>query len=200
MKKALIYIHGKGGSASESGHYAHLLGDYEATGLEYSSMLPWEAAEKIHASVCRIKEEHESVLLVANSIGAFLAMNSEIEKYVERAFFISPVVDMEKLITDMMAYSAVSESQLQEKCIIRTSLGEELSWDYLMWVRNHPVKWSVPTMIVYGNKDSITSPETIRTFALKHGASLEILEGGEHWFHTPEQMKFLDSRLKAFSS
>ena len=34
--------------------------------------------------------------------------------------------------------------------------------------------------------------ETIRDFAKKHHAALTIMEGGEHWFHTQEQMLFLD--------
>ena len=34
--------------------------------------------------------------------------------------------------------------------------------------------------------------ETIRDFAKKHPAALTIMEGGEHWFHTEEQMRFLD--------
>ena len=29
-------------------------------------------------------------------------------------------------------------------------------------------------------------------FAKRHRAALTVMEGGEHWFHTPEQMAFLD--------
>ena len=36
------------------------------------------------------------------------------------------------------------------------------------------------------------SPETIRDFAEVHNAVLTVMEGGEHWFHTQEQMRFLD--------
>ena len=32
----------------------------------------------------------------------------------------------------------------------------------------------------------------MKEFAGKHGANLTIMENGEHWFHTPDQMKFLD--------
>ena len=28
------------------------------------------------------------------------------------------------------------------------------------------------------------------------GATLEVMPGGEHWFHTPEQMAFLDGWIK----
>ena len=52
--------------------------------------------------------------------------------------------------------------------------------------------WTVPTWILYGDRDNLTSLETIRGFAEKHDASLTVMEGGEHWFHTEEQMRFLD--------
>ena len=29
-------------------------------------------------------------------------------------------------------------------------------------------------------------------FAEKHKAGLTVMQGGEHWFHTEEQMRFLD--------
>ena len=30
-------------------------------------------------------------------------------------------------------------------------------------------------------------------FAARIGAPLTVMPGGEHWFHTPEQMAFLDA-------
>ncbi len=35
-------------------------------------------------------------------------------------------------------------------------IGETLSWEYLCYVRNHPVNWSVPTYILYGDKDNLS--------------------------------------------
>ena len=40
--------------------------------------------------------------------------------------------------------------------------------------------------------DNLTSRETVRRFAREHNASLTVMEKGEHWFHTAEQMRFLD--------
>ncbi len=85
---------------------------------------------------------------------------------------------------------------LQEKKIIETSFGETLSWDYLSWVRAHPIKWNVATEILYGGQDNLTSRDTIDAFAKNHGANLTIMEDGEHWFHTEEQMTFLDEWLR----
>lgn len=36
---------------------------------------------------------------------------------------------------------------------------------------------------------------TIRNFAEQIGATLTVMKKGEHWFHTQEQIKFLDDWL-----
>ena len=151
---------------------------------------------KIHAAVEKQKTEYDSVILIANSIGAFFSMNAEIDSLIEKAYFISPIVDMEKLITDMMAWANVTEDELKQQGVIRTEFGENLSWNYLCYVRDHPVEWNVPTDILYGSCDNLTSYDTISTFSVMHSANLTIMENGEHWFHTEEQMKFLDSWIK----
>ena len=113
-------------------------------------------------------------------------------------FFIVSLINslyMEKLIGNMMNWANVSEDALREKGIIETAFGETLSWEYLCWVRNHPIQWNVPTEILYGGQDNLTDWATVTTFANDHGASLAVMENGEHWFHTAEQMKFLDAWL-----
>ena len=40
---------------------------------------------------------------------------------------------------------------------------------------------------------SLRSGATAKSFAEKIHAALTVMPGGEHWFHTEEQMKFLDS-------
>ena len=46
---------------------------------------------------------------------------------VERAWFISPVINMERLITDMMGWAGVTEEELREKGEIPTAFGQTLS-------------------------------------------------------------------------
>lgn len=133
---------------------------------------------------------------MANSIGAFFSLASLNEKLVDASYFISPVVDMEQLICNMMQWADVSEAELAEKLEISTTFGETLSWKYLCYVREHPVSWEIPTHILYGEKDDLTSMETIKTFAKKNNAELTVMPGGEHWFHTKEQMQFLDNWIK----
>ena len=193
---ALIYIHGKGGCAAESEHYKPLFPNCDVIGLDYQTFSPWETGQEIRIAVEELKSKFENVILIANSIGAFFSMNAGIDEMIQKANFISPIVDMEKLITDMMKLANVTEQELESKGMIHTDFGEDLSWEYLNYVRCHSIEWRVPTQILYGSKDHLMSIETITEFALKHQATLTVMEGGEHWFHTEEQMLFLDNWIK----
>ena len=124
-------------------------------------------------------------------------MNALSKMKIKKAFFISPIVDMEKVILNMMTLSNVSEQLLKEKQTINTSFGETLSWNYLNYVRNHPIKWNIPTEILYGENDDLTSLETISDFAKNNNAGLTVMKNGEHWFHTKEEMDFLDQWIKS---
>lgn len=192
MKNTVIYVHGKGGSAEEAEHYKSLFPASEVIGFDYRSGTPWDAKEEFPHFFDELRSRCDSLTLIANSIGAFFSMSALGEKTVDNALFISPVVDMEKLIGDMMVWANVNERELEEKSEIATSFGETLSWRYLCYVREHPIKWNVPTNILYGEHDNLTSLETISAFAKKIGAPLTVMLGGEHWFHTEEQMRFLE--------
>ena len=195
-KNAVLYIHGKGGSAGESEHYRPLFPGCEVVGLDYRTFTPWETGPEIREAVEKLNREYESITLIANSIGAFFSMHADIDAMIRRAYFISPIIDMERLIQNMMTWAGVTEKDLEEKKVISTPFGEDLSWDYLHYVREHPVRWSAPTGILFGSRDNITSLETISAFAEAHGAGLTVMENGEHWFHTDEQMRFLDRWIR----
>lgn len=194
--KAVIYIHGKGGNAEEAGHYRALFPDRDVLGFDYHAETPQEAKDEFTQYLAATSGEYRSVILIANSIGAFFLMNADVNGNIEKAYFISPVVDMERLIADMMLWAGVTEDELRERKEIATAFGETLSWEYLRYVRENPVRWSVPTHILYGEKDDLTSPETVQRFAAKTGATLTVMPGGEHWFHTEEQMAFLDEWIR----
>ena len=197
MKQAVLYIHGKGGSPEEADYYRGFCDDWEVFGLDYQTATPWETKEEILPAYETLRRKYGSVLLIANSIGAYFAMNALREKKVERAFFVSPIVDMEKLISDMMLWANVTEQELRERQVIPTSFGETLSWEYFCYVRAHPIVWNTATEILYAGKDNLTSYETISRFARETHASLTVMEDGEHWFHTGEQLAFLDAWLKS---
>lgn len=192
MKEIIIYVHGKGGSAEEAEHYKVLFPSREVIGFDYQSKTPWEAREEFPDFFAQQREHYDHITLIANSIGAFFAMSALNKTLIDRAFFISPVVDMENLIGNMMQWANVTEQELAKKQEISTDFGETLSWNYLCYVREHPISWNIPTQILYGEHDNLTSIETISAFAQKHDAKLTVMPGGEHWFHTEEQMCFLD--------
>ena len=192
MKNKIVYVHGKGGSAEETEHYRGLFSEAEVVGFDYHAQTPWEAREECPQFFAEQRKRCDHLTLIANSIGAFFAMSSLDGTLIDQARFISPVVDMEKLIGNMMMWANVTERELAEKSEIPTRFGETLSWSYLCYVRGHPIVWQVPTRILYGEHDTLTDLEIISAFAKRVGAELTIMQGGEHWFHTEQQMRFLD--------
>ena len=193
MKQLVIYVHGKGGSIEEAKHYQSLFVDFDVIGFDYKSQNPWQAKKEFSNFYDQVAKGYDSVILIANSIGAFFSMNGFADRNITKAFFISPIVNMEKLIIDMMNWSNITEEELCNKKEIITEFGETLSWEYLCYVRKHPIKWNIPTYILYGENDNLTSKETISEFSEQVCAALTIMEDGEHWFHTDSQMKFLDN-------
>ncbi|MBQ0083745.1 MAG: alpha/beta hydrolase [Clostridiales bacterium] len=195
--KTVIYIHGQGGSSDEARHYKPLFEDCNVLGFDYLAATPWEAKDEFANFFDTVYSAENPVIIIANSIGAFFALTALADKPIEKAYFISPVIDMEKLIENMMLKADVSEEELRKKGVIKTQFGQELSWEYLSFVRQNPVNWKIPTHILYGSNDNLTTFETVCAFAKKTGATLTIMENGEHWFHTEKQMKFLDNWIKS---
>ncbi len=197
MNKSLIlYIHGKGGTAKEAEHYKSLFPHCDVIGFNYKAETPWEAKTEFPSVFQKLSTGYDRVILIANSIGAYFSMYALPQKKIEKAYFISPIVNMEKLIYNMMVWANVSEDELQEKGTVETTFGETLSWKYLSYIRNSPFSWNVPTEILYGTHDNLTDRETVTAFANTHKAGLTVMKNGEHWFHTPEQMAFLDNWIR----
>lgn len=195
MKKALIYVHGKGGSASEAEHYREIFRDYDVYGIDYQATTPWECRAEMVDFYDSLAHQYEQIELIANSIGAYLAMNALADKKITRAFFISPIVDMERLIGDMLIWAGKTEQDLAQALEIETDFDETLSWEYLCYARENPIAWDIPTFILYGDRDNLTAYETIAAFARMVNADLTVCQNGEHWFHTEDEMAFLDDWL-----
>ena len=196
MKTLVFYVHGKGGTIEEANYYQSVFGESDVIGLDYKSKTPWEAKIEFPRLYDKYSKSYRTIVLIANSIGAYLSMQALAEKNISQALLISPIVDMEKLILDMMKWSKITEYELKSRNEIDTGFGETLSWEYLSYVRNHPIRWNIPTSILYGEKDNLTSKETITKFAEQIGANLLIMKNGEHWFHTDEQLNFLEHWIR----
>lgn len=208
-KKLYLYIHGKSGYKEEAESFAAIacrngyqvlsfdLPEHGERKNEIDTFNPWHAVPELKSILSYAKDRWTHISVRANSIGAYFSMLSFAEEYIDQCLFVSPILDMEKLICNMMKWSGVSEELLKNKGVIPTNFGETLSWDYLSYVQNHRIsKWTVPTSILYGTADNLTEKETVDSFVDRFGCKLTIMEGGEHWFHTPEQLEVLDQWTK----
>lgn len=187
MKRILLYIHGKGGGPEEASWYRPLFPGYAVRGVSYRDETPRAAYDAAR--------REGTVSLLAVSLGAYFALTALGDAEIERAFFLSPVTDMETLIAGLMALAGVTEDELRERKSIPVEGGEPLSWDYLQYVRAHPLRWTVPTDILCGEKDTLLPPGSVERFARRCGARLTILPGGGHWFHTVDELAFLRAWL-----
>lgn len=199
-KAVVLYVHGKGGSAAEAEHYRPLFPEADVVGFDYHSENPWSAKAEFSEKIAALRANYDQIFLISVSIGTYFSMSADISDSIRRAWLISPIVDMERLILSMLSWAGETEEALQARKIIPTTFGEDLSWEYLQYVRSHPIQWRAPTEILCGSTDSLQSIETIRAFARRFRAGVTVMEGGEHWFHTAEQMKFLDDWIRRRAS
>jgi pimeloyl-ACP methyl ester carboxylesterase len=140
-----------------------------------------------------IKSRWEHISLFANSMGVYFSLMALKHEKIEQAWFLSPLVDMQRMIENMMHWFSISEERLCKEQIIETPIGQTLYWDYYTYVKEHPVdRWNVPTYILYGEKDEMCEMDTVLEFAKKFATDLKVIPGAEHYFHTEEQLKALD--------
>ena len=204
-RRVYLYVHGKNGSKEEALAFAELacpMG-YQVLAIDLpehgerkgrpEKLLPWVVLPELQLVYQYAKFHWRTVSLRATSIGAWLSMLALSEKELKQALFVSPVVDMENLIGKMMQWANVTEAQLEQAGEIPTNFGETLSWRYLCWVREHPLRWRTPTQVLYGEADELTSYAVLDRFKRATGAQLTLLADGEHWFHTETQLAALQS-------
>lgn len=203
--KCFLYIHGKFGFKEEAETFAEIantkgwqvlsidLPEHGERKQEKDRFNPWCVVPELEMVLRYIRQHFKTIGLRANSIGAWFAMQSFDGSEFERCLFVSPVLDMEKLIQDMIQWAGVSEERLKKESLISTDFGETLSWEYYEYAKAHPItRWQCQTDILYAGNDNMTARNTVNKFAEQFHASLTVMEHGEHWFHTPEQLVVLD--------
>ena len=137
------------------------------------------------------KTNYDEIYLWACSMGAYFSLLSYKDENIRSSLFLSPVVNMKVIIDNMMLWSNTTEKELEEKQEIKTDFGQTLYWDYYKYVKENPiVKWNKETHILYGNKDNMQEQTIIQDFSNKFNCELSILENGEHYFHTKEQLNY----------
>lgn len=205
-EQGYLFVHGQSGQKEEAAAFAEIAvpAGYQVLGVDLpqhgerkamtSGFDPWTVVPELRAVLCEQKRHWRNICLRANSIGAYFSMLALQDEPIGKALFVSPIVDMERLILDMMGWAGVTEETLRMQGEIPTNFGQTLSWAYLCWVRQHPLTgWKTPTSILYAGHDNLTQRQTAAEFASSHAAALTVYEEGEHWFHTPEQCAYLSA-------
>nr|WP_317413444.1 alpha/beta hydrolase [uncultured Solibaculum sp.] len=200
--KIYLFLHGKCGYKEEAEAFAEIAcaAQYQVLSIDLpghgkrkeplATCNPWIVIPELKTVMSYMEARWNKISIRANSIGAYFALLAF--ENVQKALLVSPIVDMERLILDLMTWAGVQEWELKEKGEIPTEFGETLSWRYLTYVREHDIHhWSCPICLLYGDKDSMTSKDTIHTFVQKYGADLTVVREGEHWFHTSCQLAAL---------
>ena len=208
-QRVYLFIHGQCGCKEEALDFAGIachhgwqvlscdLPEHGARKDRRAKLLPWVAVEELSGLMAYAKGRWARVAMRANSIGAWLGMLSFQNEAIEKALLVSPVVDMALMIEEMMARANVSREQLEKEGEIATDFGQTLSWPYYLYAREHPIeRYPVLTHVLYGGKDDVVRRSALDDFVKKSGARLTIMQQGEHWFHTPQQLRFLDEWTK----
>lgn len=203
-----LAVHGQGGQKEEAAAFSAIAG---ASGWQVLSMDlpehgqrkreggfdPWHVVPELQTIYAYARARWSRIALRGESIGAWFSLLGLADVPLERALLLSPVPDMGRLIETMMGWAGVTEARLKEEGQIPTDFGQTLSWEYLTYVRQHPVeRWDVPTAILYAGQDHLVPRGVIDGFAARFGAKLTVMETGEHWFHTPEQLDVLQTWTK----
>lgn len=138
-----------------------------------------------------VKSNYSEISIWACSIGAYFSLLAYKDEDIKQCLFLSPVVNMKIIIDNMMMWSNTTEKELAEKLEIKTDFGQTLYWDYYLYVKNNPIsEWNKKTSILYGSNDNMQNENIIKDFAEKFNCNLSILEKGEHYFYTKEQLDY----------
>lgn len=73
-----------------------------------------------------VKGKYEKISLWACSLGAFFSLLAYQCVKFNQCLFLSPVVDMQRLIENMMIWFEINEEKLKEQKMIETPIGETL--------------------------------------------------------------------------
>lgn len=143
------------------------------------------------AQIMAFAQRHAAnISLFACSMGAYFSLLAYAREKLDKAWFFSPVVDMLSVIQFIMQQVGVEPEQLRQKQFIPNPY-ETLYWDYYCYVLEHPIQhWPIPTSILRGEHDMLCSRESMTNFAQRFSSRLTEQPGGEHWFHTPEQLEY----------
>lgn len=199
-----LFVHGKCGCKEEGAAFADIVcpKGWQVLAIDLpkhgerrggqTDFYPWHVVPELRSVLAYARHRWEHIALRATSIGAWFSMQAFTGALPKKALLVSPVLNMEKLIRNMMLWASVEEAQLEQEGEVPTDFGETLSWRYLQYAKEHPITaWSTDTAILYAGTDNLTDRATVKEFVQCFNCNLTVMEDGEHWFHTPEQLEVL---------
>lgn len=214
-KKLLIYLHGRMGCKEEAAslvpHFCpkgyQILavdlpehgsrrpehGERQKDPTDKKECLPWVVIPEWTAMLAWVRERYEHISFCAVSMSAWFLMRSFRDERFEKAYFISPIVDMRRVIEDMMARAGVTASDLGWKQFIPTDEGM-LIWDYYAYAAYQPInRWDTPTEVLYAKGDVLQPQSTIEAYANRFGWHVTVIDG-QHWISldTPALQDWLE--------
>jgi esterase/lipase len=206
--KAFIHVHGKFGQKEEATILANIVvpKGYQVISFDLPEHgerkdVPYQcsiqnAVHDLRKVYMNFKDKYESFSLYACSMGAYFSLTAYSDVTFEKCLLLSPLLNMKRLIENMMSSLSISEERLKIEKIIDTPYGEKLSWEYYTYVIDNQItEWNSSTSILYGEKDNITEQSVLFDFSNRFNCKIEIMKEGEHYFHTPEQIKYLNDWL-----
>lgn len=144
-----------------------------------------------------VRRNWSAVNLFATSLGAYFSLVTYRDFRFGRCLFASPVLDMQRLIENMMRWFNVTPEQLEAQREIPTPIGEKLSWDYYSYVRDHPIDvWDSPTYILYPALDNLTEPDVVDHFAGRFEARIQRVPGSEHYMHSDAELSIMEDWMR----
>ncbi|MBB2183705.1 alpha/beta hydrolase [Lachnospiraceae bacterium MD1] len=157
----------------------------------------WNGVHDLKCIGSYVQQRWDDISVIGSSLGAYFSLLAYNDYPLEKCLMISPILDMERLIRNMMKWFQISEETLKNQKEIPTPMGETLYWDYYCYVKENPIiKWDVPTSIIYGSEDNLTEREVVDAFTSKYHSNLTVLEGCEHYIHKPEYVAQLQKWIE----
>lgn len=195
--KVVVYIHGMKGSAKEAKQYSYIK-NYDVKGLDYEDGNAYEMGDVIKEKFAKLIKPYKEVVVIANSIGAFYAYEYLSSFNIKKAFFISPIVDMFQTIFDMMNQYHITEKRLRTEKFVQLENGITLSYDFYQHEIQDQDNWKVPTHVLYGTLDKEMYLESLIDFIANHDATLTVMNGAHHYFHTDEEKAFIKAWITKY--
>lgn len=163
---------------------------------EDDPLMVWDCVKELHTVLQYAKTLANRIFLFGCSMGAYFSLLAFAKEPIEKAWFLSPVTNMERIIQNIMGWCNITEAEFEAMCTVENPF-ETLYWDYYEYVKAHPITvWEHPTYILRGETDTLCEKEYVSNFAEYFGCELEEQPSGEHWFHTKEQLKYFRNWLK----